>query len=567
MTIGPVDFEIVFQVVDMDTSYNFHLGRPWIHTARAVPSTLYQMLKFEYDRQEIIIHWEKESSIYKDPLIPYIEAKKGYESIVYQAFEVVVVDRVEQEKPILHPCLSSTSVMVAALMLRQRYEPGKGLGHHCKEFRSPFLCSITRPRLQEGQNSSVQENIDEICHGLSQIFSKVNMIQAGFFVNAGFNNMKGMRNSHTDLKKLSNFEKMHQEVECDEDEAVEEIKRELEQFENKDVSAWSYDDMPGLSVDLVVYKLPKFVRYTTLVANVVVVPKKAEKARVSVDYRDLNKASPKDNIPLPNIHILVNNYAKHEIQSFVDCYAGYHQILMDEDNAGKTVIPTPWGTYCYRVMPFGLKNARATYMSTMTTIFHDMMYKEIEVYVDDVIIKSKTQVDHVRDLKKFFEGKKEESIYYLSKKLTTYEVKYTLLERTCCVLTQVAQKLRNYLLAYTTYLIFRMDPLKYIFQKPMPTGRLATWKILLTEFDIVYVTRTVMKAQALADHLVENPVDDEYKPLSTYFPNKEVNPIEEVVLDDSHVWKIYFDVAVNIKGVGIGAILISPIGQHCPAMA
>nr|XP_009788630.1 PREDICTED: uncharacterized protein LOC104236412 [Nicotiana sylvestris] len=95
MTIGPIDFEIVFQVVDMDTSYKFLIGRPWIHMARAVPSTLHQMVKFEHNRQEIIVHGEDESSIYKDPLILCIEAKEGCESIVYQAFEVVSVDHVE----------------------------------------------------------------------------------------------------------------------------------------------------------------------------------------------------------------------------------------------------------------------------------------------------------------------------------------------------------------------------------------------------------------------------------------------------------------------------------------
>ena len=67
-------------------------------------------------------------------------------------------------------------------------------------------------------------------------------------------------------------------------------------------------------------------------------------------------------------------------------------------------------------------------------------------------------------------GRKEQAIYYLSKKFTTYEAKYTLLEKTCCALTWVAQKLKHYLSSYTTYLISHMDPLKYIFQKPMPTG-------------------------------------------------------------------------------------------------
>ncbi|XP_070012992.1 uncharacterized protein [Nicotiana sylvestris] len=76
-----------------------------------------------------------------------------------------------------------------------------------------------------------------------------------------------------------------------------------------------------------------------------------------------------------------------------------------------------------------------------------------------------------------------------------------------------------------------------------------------------------MKAQALEDHLAENPVDDDYKPLRTYFPDEEINSIEELVSDDSRVWKMYFDGDVNIRGVGIGAILISPIRKHYPSMA
>nr|XP_009628208.1 uncharacterized protein LOC104118630 [Nicotiana tomentosiformis] len=111
-----------------------------------------------------------------------------------------------------------------------------------------------------------------------------------------------------------------------------------------------------------------------------------------------------------------------------------------------------------------------------------------------------------------------------------------------------------------------MDLVKYIFQKSMPMGRLAKWQILLTEFDIVYVTRTAMKAQAFADHLAENPVDDEYQPLSTYFPDKEVNSAE-VILEDTKTWKMFFDGSVNAKGVEIRAIVILPTGQHYPATA
>ncbi|XP_070013580.1 uncharacterized protein [Nicotiana sylvestris] len=74
----------------------------------------------------------------------------------------------------------------------------------------------------------------------------------------------------------------------------------------------------------------------------------------------------------------------------------------------------------------------------------------------------------------------------------------------------------------------------------------------------------MMKAQALANHLAENPVDDEYQPLSTYFPDKEVNSVE-VILEDTNAWKMIFNGAVNVKGVRIGAIFISPTAQHYPA--
>ncbi|XP_070022777.1 uncharacterized protein [Nicotiana sylvestris] len=73
-----------------------------------------------------------------------------------------------------------------------------------------------------------------------------------------------------------------------------------------------------------------------------------------------------------------------------------------------------------------------------------------------------------------------------------------------------------------------------------------------------------MKAQALADHLAENPIDDEYQPLRTYFPDEEVNSVE-AISEDTHAWKMFFDGAVYAKGVRIGAILISPTGQHYPA--
>ncbi|RDY10119.1 Retrovirus-related Pol polyprotein, partial [Mucuna pruriens] len=86
----------------------------------------------------------------------------------------------------------------------------------------------------------------------------------------------------------------------------------------------------------------------------------------------------------------------------MDSFSGYNQILMAEEDREKTTFITFWGTFCYKVMSFGLKNARATYQRAMVTLFHDMMHKEIEVYVDDMIAKSTSPEQHLKDLKKLF---------------------------------------------------------------------------------------------------------------------------------------------------------------------
>ena len=144
-------------------------------------------------------------------------------------------------------------------------------------------------------------------------------------------------------------------------------------------------------------------KYPEWVANIVSVPKKDGKVQVCVDYHDLNRASPKDNFLLPHIDTLVDNTAKHALFSFMDGFFEYNQIKMAPEDMEKTTFVTMWGTFCYRVMPFDLKNARATYQRAMVTLFHDMMHKEIEVYVDDMIAKSQGEEDHIVNLKKLFE--------------------------------------------------------------------------------------------------------------------------------------------------------------------
>ena len=122
-----------------------------------------------------------------------------------------------------------------------------------------------------------------------------------------------------------------------------------------------------------------------------------------MDFRNLNKACPKDEFPLPNMDILIDSAVGHAMFSFMDGFSDYNQIRMSSKDAAKTAFRTPIGNFHYTVMPFGLKNAKATYQRAMTAIFHDMMHKEIEDYVDDIVVKSKTRGDHLAILQKVFE--------------------------------------------------------------------------------------------------------------------------------------------------------------------
>ena len=103
------------------------------------------------------------------------------------------------------------------------------------------------------------------------------------------------------------------------------------------------------------------VEYPEWMANVILVPKKDGKVRVCVDFCDLNKASPKDDFPLPYIDMLVDSTARHSMLSFMDGFSGYNQIMIALEDMEKTSFITEWYTYCYRFMPFRWKNTRATY--------------------------------------------------------------------------------------------------------------------------------------------------------------------------------------------------------------
>nr|XP_017245120.1 PREDICTED: uncharacterized protein LOC108216789 [Daucus carota subsp. sativus] len=206
-----------------------------------------------------------------------------------------------------------------------------------------------------------------------------------------------------------------------------------------DAFAWDHGDITGISPDVITHKLnvnPDFkpiqqkrrkfaaernkivneevsrllkagmikeVKYPEWLANVVIVQKKNGKWRVCVDYTDLNKACPKDPFPLPHIDTMVDSTAGHELLTFLDASSGFNQIQMEPSDAEKTAFITERGIYCYLAMPFGLRNASATFQRLVNKMFKQQIGRTMEVYIDDMVVKSKRAEDHVRDLEEAFD--------------------------------------------------------------------------------------------------------------------------------------------------------------------
>jgi len=223
------------------------------------------------------------------------------------------------------------------------------------------------------------------------------------------------------------------------------VKEDLVTFlkHNSDVFSWSHEDMPGIDPSVIVHKLnvelnrrpvkqrrrtfaaernqaiveevekllkAGFIRevdYPEWLSNVVLVKKSNGKWRMCVDFTDLNKACPKDSFPLPRIDLSVDSTFEHELLSFMDAFSRYNQIYMEETDQEKTAFITDRGLYCYKMMPFDLKNAGATYQRLVNRMFRSQIGRNVEVYVDDMPVKSIRATKHIEDLRETFQTLKK----------------------------------------------------------------------------------------------------------------------------------------------------------------
>ncbi|XP_063942737.1 uncharacterized protein LOC135150384 [Daucus carota subsp. sativus] len=371
------------------------------------------------------------------------------------------------------------------------------------------------------------------------------------------------------------------------------------------------------------------------------------KWRMCVDFTDLNDACPKDCFPLPRIDTLIDATAGHEMLSFMDGFSGYNQIRMNKDDIPKVSFITDFGIFCYLVMAFGLKNAGATYQRLANKMFKHLIGKTMEVYVDDMLVKSLNKADHLEHLREAFEvlrthkmmlnpakcafgvgsgkflglmvskrgieanpdkikaildmeppksikdvqkltgriaalgrfisksgdkclpffkalkkvkdfewtsesqeafeqlkkymaeppllskpvdgetlyvylavsekalsavlvredRKIQKPVYYVSKILHGAELNYSVIEKFALSMITASRKLRPYFQAHKIE-VLTDQPLRNIMHSPKASGRLIKWAVELGEFEIRYKPRVAIKAEALADFLVECTIDN-----------------------------------------------------------
>ncbi|XP_075521447.1 uncharacterized protein LOC142554667 [Primulina tabacum] len=336
---------ITFTVIDTPSSYNGILGRPVLKDFRAVASTYHQKLKFPVGKEVGVLCGDQKV------------ARRRYEGIVKEEgkrarVEVNMIRRGRSGFPVVvrevHEVMDEKPEIVT-------------LGPDEKTLR---MAPELDPKVREELIICLQANLSGFAWSAQEL--------TGTSPDVAEHRLNILPNSRPVKQKKRHFGPEKDMV----------IKKEVRELLNAGHI--------------------REVQFPTWLSNVVLVPKSSGKWRTCVDFRDLNKACPKDCYPLPRIDQLVDSTAGHQYLCMLDAYQGYHQISLAVEDQDKVSFITSEGTFCYVVMPFGLKNAGATYQRLMDRVFSEQVGRNVEVYVDDIMVKSKDSSQLVPDLVETF---------------------------------------------------------------------------------------------------------------------------------------------------------------------
>nr|XP_023919258.1 uncharacterized protein LOC112030827 [Quercus suber] len=378
--------------------------------------------------------------------------------------------------------------------------------------------------------------------------------------------------------------------------------------EYTDVFAWSYDEMPGLDPGLVVHALnvdpgvrpviqPARVFHTDIEAqitqevkkllaagfikpiqhprwlsNVVPVKKKNGQIRCCVDFRNLNKACPKDEFPLPNIDPLVDSAARSSMFSFMDGYSGYNQIRKFlgflVHHKGISVDPAKAAAIATMKRPTTVKELKSflgrgaeqqeafqrvqQIMNHLPTLQAPVCGRPLLLY-----LASNAQAIGALLAQEDDDGN-EQPVYYVSRTLKDAETRYPRIEKACLVVIYASQRLKRYFSAHQILLVTKSHPIKALLHQPLLTGRIAQWLVLLSQYDIDLRTPKAVKSQAIADLLAQ-------------FPGKEESSLSEEIPGEVAVaeipgkkWTMRFDGLATATSNGVGVVLSCENGDTIP---
>ncbi|XP_071911843.1 uncharacterized protein [Coffea arabica] len=328
-----------FVVVKQPSPYNIFLGRPALNALRAIPSTLHLSVKFPTPEGIAEVHGDPEVA-----RTCYLALLRGHEKVVAQTVSLEPYIPGEEE--------------------RQRDTPDVIEEFPLKEGRPDQTI-----RIGASLPPKEKDDLKALLREYAQVFAWTVEDMPGIPTDLADHHLNIDPRFKPVKQKKRNFTPERNEV----------IRKEVGK--------------------LLESKIIMEVYYPTWLANPVLVKKEDQSWRMCVDFTDLNKACPKDCFPLPRIDRLVDATVGFDVLCFLDAFKGYHQIEMAEEDRENTSFFTEEGTYCYRTMPFGLKNAGATYQRLVNKLFQNQIGRNMEVYVDDMIVKSRAGPQLVPDLR------------------------------------------------------------------------------------------------------------------------------------------------------------------------
>uniref|UniRef100_A0A2N9I1Y0 RNA-directed DNA polymerase n=1 Tax=Fagus sylvatica TaxID=28930 RepID=A0A2N9I1Y0_FAGSY len=375
LRVGPIVALTRFHVVNSEVPYHVLLGRPWLHKHKLISSTYHQCIKGRLNGKPIRI--AANPSPFDQTEAHFIEAAL-YDELSTE--EPPIIKPSGTPLPDWEDIRNDPDVDLREVLERKKKRKERMAEEEdaprCKEAES--YKSLADEKEEAKLEKSAAEN--------SKITPKEDLEVINLSHDPGIDKPVSISTSLSAVERAC-FVNLLKEY--------------------QDVFAWKYDEMPGIDPGLVAHSLNVEPGTKPVVQPARTFHTEVE-AQITQEVKKLLAAGFIKPIQHPRwlsniVPVKKKNGQISAMFSFMDGFSGYNQIRMSPRDAEKTAFRTPIGNFYYTVMPFGLKNAGATYQRTMTAMFHDMIHQEIEDYVDDIVVKSKKREDHVEVLRKVFE--------------------------------------------------------------------------------------------------------------------------------------------------------------------